>query len=232
MKIIIFKISGKRFFVKVINVVGIILYTISDENKFRNTCNENKYNSDINIDIKRWKVECIVWPRLKSVFDTPCFALWNGRAGKKKTYLRSQRKEEKDLGKVTRLRVQRMPGKSAAVRISAFMDMYDCFQNTVGKVDMWYVNRRGKKKKSGQRAGLVQNSMNSTSTRRVHAIEIPPIAQFSRIVDRATLKYRILFTNSRYFPSPLSNQVRLMTVTWTSYLNWIPRPRDRYVRTE
>lgn len=27
-------------------------------------------------------------------------------------------------------------GKSAAVRISAFMDMYDCFQNTVGKVDM------------------------------------------------------------------------------------------------
>lgn len=53
MKVIIFKISGKRFFVKVINVVGIILYTISDENKFRNTYNENKYNSDINIDIKR-----------------------------------------------------------------------------------------------------------------------------------------------------------------------------------
>lgn len=63
-----------------------------------------------------------------------CSMEWT--SGKKKTYLRSQRKEEKDLGKVTRLRVQRMPGKSAAVRISAFMDMYDCFQNTVGKVDM------------------------------------------------------------------------------------------------
>lgn len=110
-------------------------------------------------------------------------------------------------------------GKSAAVRISAFMDMYDCFQNTVGKVDMWYVNRRGKKKKkSRQRAGFVQNSMNSTSTRRLYAIEIPPTAQFSRIVDRATLKYQILFTNSRYFP--LSNQVRLMTVTCI----WIGSP--------
>lgn len=57
------------------------------------------------------------------MFDTPCFALWNDERQKKKIYLRSQRKEEKDLGKVTRLRVQCMPGKSAAVRISAFMDI-------------------------------------------------------------------------------------------------------------
>lgn len=150
-------------------------------------------------------------------------------SGKKKSLSTVAAKGEKDLGKVTRLRVQCMSGKSAAVHISAFMNIYGCFQNTVGKVDMWYVNRRGKKK-SGQRAGLVQNSMNSTSTRRLHAIERPPIAQFSRIVDRATLKYQILFTNSRYFPSPFSNQVRLMTVTWMSYLNWITRPHDRYVR--
>lgn len=89
-------------------------------------------------------------------------------SGKKKSLSTVAAKGEKDLGKVTRLRVQCMSGKSAAVHISAFMNIYGCFQNTVGKVDMWYVNRRGKKKKrakSGTRSKFHELDINTTTTR-------------------------------------------------------------------